>query len=83
MTASSSFRVREVASRLAVTEGRVLSWIRSGKLRALDVSEGAGRKHRWRILPADLAAFEASRAVVPAVRSSRRRSASGWVYRYF
>jgi hypothetical protein len=66
-----------------VSEGRVLDWIRAGKLRAIDVSEGAGKKHRWRISPESLAEFEASRAVVPPVKPARRRAKSGWQYKYF
>jgi len=78
-----ALRVRDVAERLRVPEGRVLSWIQSGRLRALDVSEGSGRRHRWRILPEALAEFEAARTAIPAPKTGRRRSASGYQYTYF
>jgi transposase len=80
---SSALRVREVAAHYQVTDGRVLTWIKSGRLRAIDVSEGAGRKHRWRVTPEALAEFEAARTAVPTPRASRRRAKSGWKFQYF
>jgi hypothetical protein len=78
-----AYHVKDVAGRSCVTVGRVLSWIKSGKLRALDVSEGDGKRARWRITPEALAEFEATRTFTPAPRTRRRRSASGWQFQYF
>lgn len=78
-----ALRVKDVAARLAVPEGRVLAWIKSGRLRAIDVSEGAGCKHRWRITPESLAEFEATRSVTTTPRARRRRPTSGWQFVYF
>ncbi len=78
-----ALRVRDVAARLAVTPGKVLGWIRSGKLRALDVSSGSGAKARWRIRPEDLAIFEATLTTTPTPKSRRRRAATGWTFQYF
>jgi hypothetical protein len=83
MTVSRSFLVKEVAALYVVTGGRVLNWIKSGQLRAIDVSEGTGKKHRWRITPEALAEFEATRTVIPLPRPGRRRAKSGWTYQYF
>lgn len=83
MMTTRAYRVKDVATHYDVTEGRVLTWIKAGKLKAIDVSEGTGRKHRWRILPEALAEFEAARTAIPTPRAPRRRSASGWQFRYF
>ena len=78
-----ALRVKDVAARLLVDDHRVLIWIRSGKLRALDVSEGTGKKARWRITPEALAEFEAARTHIPPAKPSRRRAKSGWTFQYF
>lgn len=61
---TASLTPKAVAARLGVGVGKVLGWIRRGQLRALDVASepGPGKRHRWRITPADLAAFEEQRA---------------------
>lgn len=63
-----------VAKRLGVKPGRIIGWIRSGQLRAVDLSErpGAGRP-RFKIDPADLVIFLNQRAVTPIPKPSRRR----------
>ena len=64
----------QLARQLGVAPETVIGWIRSGELRAIDVSSrpGVGRP-RFRIDVADLAVFEQRRAVVPQVKTSRRR----------
>jgi excisionase family DNA binding protein len=49
-----------IAKRLAVTCDKVLTWIRSGQLRAVNLSD-KGRP-RWKISPEDLAAFLESKS---------------------
>ena len=61
-----------VAKLLAVDVHRVLAWIRSGALRAVNVGDGPLRP-RWRIMPDDLDAFLARRAAQPATKATRRR----------
>ncbi len=80
---SCTLRVREVAARLQVDDHRVIAWIKSGRLLGMDVSEGRGRKARWRITPEALAEFEAARTLVPPTKATRRRSKSGWTFQYF
>lgn len=50
-----------VARTLGVTVGKVLEWVRSGKLRAVNLSEGSSRP-RWKISPSDLEAFLATKS---------------------
>jgi hypothetical protein len=71
-----------VAARLLVDEHRVLTWIRSGRLRAIDVSEGSGAKARWRIMPEALDEFLVSREAVPLPKRNGRRAKSGWQFQY-
>lgn len=64
-----------VAKQWGVSADTVVGWIRSGQLKAIDVSSrpGVGRP-RFRIDQADLIAFENSRAVhAPPLRPVRRR----------
>ena len=78
-----AYRVRDVAERLRVDSHRVLAWIRSGRLRAMDVSGGTGARPRWRIRPEDLEALELSLSTSPEPKTGRRRARSGWKYTYF
>ena len=72
----------DVARRLAVKPDRVIAWIRSGELRALNVSDGRVRP-RFRIDPADLEEFLARRAVQPPPRRQRRRKRPPDVIEFF
>jgi helix-turn-helix protein len=68
---------RQIAELYAVNMDKVVGWIRSGQLAAIDVSQRAGGRPRYRVDAADLAEFEESRRVrtapVPTQRRSRRR----------
>ena len=63
----------EVADQLRVSPDKVLSWIRSGELRAVNVAKRLGGRPRYRVSIEDLAAFMERRAVVPEVKVVRRR----------
>lgn len=80
-----SLSVRQVCERLGVNATKVGLWIRSGELRALNVALHPGNKSRWRILPADLAAFEAARSAQPRAvpTTPRRRRADPGVTQFF
>jgi len=67
------FTVRDISESRAVSIDVVLAWIKSGQLRATDVSRAAGKKPRWRIAPSDLAAFEETRSSTPMPKPQRRR----------
>jgi excisionase family DNA binding protein len=74
----------EVARRLRVNRDKVLSWIKAGELRAVNVGAKRSGRPRYRIDAADLAAFEASRAIAPDHKVSRkRRAARSDVIEYF
>jgi len=65
---------REIAESYGVNQSKVLAWIHSGQLRAVDVSSnpGSGRP-RWRVSPAALADWEVSRTCSPPEPKARRR----------
>lgn len=71
---SSTLSVRDVCERYGVSTDTVLGWIRSGELRAVNVSRRPGsRRPRWRVSATALEAFEALRAVA-AIRPRPRRA---------
>ena len=73
------------ARELGVDVHRVLDWIRSGELPAIDVSTAPGRtRPRYRIDRSDIIAFERRRAVQPpAPRPSRRRRKDPQIIEFF
>ena len=78
-----ALRPREVAETLQVKTDVVLGWIRSGELRACNVAQRAGGRPRWRVMPGDLAAFEASRMAQPNKPAVRRRKRDPQVIQFF
>jgi len=71
----------QVARRLQCTPEKVLRWIRTGSLRAVNLGDGPKRP-RFRIDPAELDRFLVSREVSPRPRPVRRRRDSG-IKHYF
>jgi excisionase family DNA binding protein len=66
--------VKDLCKRFAVSEGTVLTWIKCGELRAINVGRRPGaQKPRWRITPAALEAFELARTPTPLPPRTRRR----------
>jgi len=65
----------ELARRWGVDKAKIIVWIRSGELRAIDASTRRGSKPRYLIDLADIAAFEQAREVVPACPQPRARRA--------
>ena len=65
----------EIAKRYGIDPGKVLTWIRSGELRAVTIATEAGRRPRYVVDALDLAAIEDRRAArpAPAVQPRRRR----------
>lgn len=51
--------VQELAERLEVAEATVRQWIKSGKLRAIDIGKG------WRVADSDLERFLKARETAP------------------
>ena len=73
----------QLARLWGVDHAKILTWIRSGELRAIDGCTARGCKPRYLIDVADIAAFEAARSTVPAPKPVRRRRQSANVTRYF
>jgi len=74
----------ELAKRLGVSPEKILAWIASGELPAVNVALRLGGRPRWRIDPADVADFERRRSAQPVPRRSRKRPiAAGVVTAYF
>jgi hypothetical protein len=71
-----------IAKQFGADVHRVIGWIQRGELRAINVGDGAKRP-RYRISPADLAAFEASRCVQPPAPRVRRRRADPGIVQFF
>ena len=68
--------VPEVAKLLRVRPDKVLSWIRSGRLRGYNVAEKENGRPKYRVNPDDLEAFMQQRAVTqpaPKGRPAGRR----------
>jgi hypothetical protein len=66
----------DVARRYGISEDKVVVWIRSGELRAINVATSRSGRPRWRIDPADLTVFESLRAAIPEKSQVRRRRQS-------
>jgi excisionase family DNA binding protein len=75
--------VKEVAALLGIRQHAVLTLIRNGSLRAIDVSLRQGGKPRWRIMPDDFEGFLARRTHQPAGPRRRRRKQPANITRYF
>jgi len=74
----------QYARQLGVDKAKVIAWIRSGELRAIDASTHRGTKPRFLIDVADIEAFEQDREVLPAcppprVRRNRRSTVKQYV----
>ena len=61
----------EIAKELRIRESKPVGWIKSGRLPAVNLSEG--QRPRYRVRRADLDQFLAGAAVVPVVRTERRQ----------
>lgn len=64
--------VSETARLLRVNRGKVLGWIASGRLKAMNTAKGQGRP-RYRIARADLDLFLTGRTRQPAATPAKRR----------
>jgi excisionase family DNA binding protein len=87
MSASSAFRKwyspPQVAEQLGVNPEKVIGWIRSGELRAINVAARLGSRPRFRIGEADLLAFVQQRSAVPTTPTPKRRKKLANVEKFF
>ena len=63
--------VPEVAKFLRVRPNKVLSWIRSGRLRGYNITERENGRPKYRVNPGDLEAFTQQRAITQATPKGR------------
>jgi hypothetical protein len=74
----------QLAQRWAVSADKILYWIHSGQLRAVNLALNPGGRPRWRIDPADALAFEQRRSSgSPPPQSARRRKKVSGVIEFF
>jgi excisionase family DNA binding protein len=72
----------QLARRLGVKPDKILTWIRTGELRAVNLATRRDGRPRWLIDEADIAVFEASRQAQPG-RARQRRARPSSVKNYF
>ena len=73
----------EVARRWGISPEKVISWIQSGELRAMDASAKPGGRPRYLIDIRDLEAFEMRRSVTTVPKTRRQRKTQPGVIQYF
>jgi hypothetical protein len=76
------FTPPELAAMWGKKPETIIALIRSGDLRAIDAAL-PGKRHRYLIDAADIAAFEARRAVVPPPKVVRRKRRTEPAYREY
>jgi hypothetical protein len=70
-----TYTVNDLMKRYVVAQHTVLSWIRSGELKAVNVGVSKSRKiPRWRVTSEALDAFEKMRTPQPPQPKRKRRS---------
>jgi hypothetical protein len=74
----------QLAAQWGIKPEKVIAWIRSGELRAMDASTRAGiGRPRYLIDETDVIAFENAREVRPRPKPARRRRADQQVIKFF
>ena len=74
----------KLAVRWGVKPEKIISWIKSGELRAFDASAQAGTgRPRFRISPDAVIEFESRRTVCPPSKSRRRKKQPRDVIEFF
>ena len=71
------FTPPELAKLWGVNANKVLGFVRTGELRAVNVAASTLGRARWRISPSDLAVFEQRRQATAPPKSRPRRKAVG------
>ena len=73
----------ELARRWGVDASKILTWIRSGELRAINVATHCGGRPRYLIDLADILIFEQRRSAAPPPTAPRRRRKDPAIIQYF
>jgi hypothetical protein len=71
------------ARELGIDPVKIIAWIRSGELTAVDLSTRLGGRARWRISRESLDTFLANRACRPQMKAVRRKKRSSSVIEFF
>lgn len=72
MTSDAYLTPPQIARRYGVKPAKVLGWIASGELVAVNLADGPGGRPRWRVSPEALADFERRRSSRPTPKPTRR-----------
>ena len=70
----------QIAKELGIDGGKVLAWIHSRELIAVDVSETRGGRPRWRVSREALENFLRRRSTSPTETPTRRKKAEAQKY---
>lgn len=73
----------QIAAQFGISADKVVAWIRSGELPAMNVATRANGRPRWVVDVDDLSDFERRRAAVVKPRAKRKRRPAGLVKEYF
>lgn len=74
----------DIARSRGVNVLKVLGWIKTGELKAVNMATCVGKLPRWKISPVDLERFDAARAAAPQAPVTRRpRRKAGHVVEFF
>ena len=73
----------QLGKELMLGHDKVLDWIHSGELRAVDVSNKRGQRPRWRISRDDLDAFLARRSATPPPKPRHQQRQPDDVIEYY
>jgi excisionase family DNA binding protein len=65
-----------LAAELGVEPPKIIAWIKSGELLAVNVAQNVGGRPRYRISRAEVDRFLARRSSAPAPKEPRRRKAA-------
>lgn len=72
-----------IAEQLGIDPLKVISWIRSGELRAIDVAAKTSSRPRWRVSQVAFNDFLQRREARPAVKPARKRRKAANIIEFF
>jgi hypothetical protein len=73
----------ELARHWGVSADKILSWIKSGELRATNLATSRTGRPRWKIDLGDALAFEEQRAAAPSPPRRRRKRMTDEIIAFF
>lgn len=73
----------QIARRYGISDEKVLTWIRNGELRAINIAAKSDGRPRYAVHESDLLEFERRREVVPPPKSPKRRKKKMDIIEFF